>query len=34
LAKSLILSGLSRWSKFSVDSMVSETEQAYTHTLK
>lgn len=31
LAKSLIASGLSRWSKFSIDSMISETEQVYTH---
>lgn len=30
LAKSLVLSGLSRWPKFSIDNMVSETEQVYT----
>ena len=33
LAKSLVLSGLSRWSKFSIDSMVNETEQVYTSVL-
>lgn len=33
LAKSLVLSGLSRWPKFSIASMVSETEQVYTRLL-
>ncbi len=33
LAKSLVLSALSRWPKFSIDSMVSETEQVYTRIL-
>ena len=33
LAKSLVLSGLSRWPKFSVDSMIRETEQVYTRIL-
>jgi len=33
LAKSLVLSGQSRWSKFSIESMVSETEQVYTRIL-
>jgi glycosyltransferase involved in cell wall biosynthesis len=34
LAKSLVLSGISRWPKFSIGNMVSKTEQAYTRTLK
>ncbi len=34
LAKSLVLSGLSRWPKFSIDSMVKETEQVYTRILE
>ncbi len=33
LAKSLVLSGLSRWPRFSIDSMVRETEQVYTRLL-
>ena len=33
LAKSLVLSGLSRWPKFSADSMIRETEQVYTRIL-
>jgi glycosyltransferase involved in cell wall biosynthesis len=33
LAKSLVLSGLSRWPKFSINSMVSKTEQVYTRIL-
>lgn len=34
LAKSLVLSGLSHWPKFSIERMVSETEQVYTRILK
>ena len=33
LARSLVLSGLSRWPKFSIDNMVRETEQVYTRIL-
>lgn len=33
LAKSLVLSSLSRWPKFSIDSMVRKTEQVYTRLL-
>src|SRR5665648_15239 len=34
LAKSLTISGLSRWSKFSIESMIRETEQVYTRIVK
>lgn len=33
LVKSLVLSGLSRWAKFSIESMVGKTEQVYTQVL-
>jgi len=33
LANALVLSGLSHWPKFSIERMVSETEQVYTHIL-
>jgi len=33
LAKSLVLSGLNHWPKFSIESMVGETEQVYTRVL-